>query len=493
MNKFCAIIVCAAVWFACGCRSESALPDDARTRDYDAKIRARWGKGLNDLPTLKLVAISAHNENITDEFGWAFSLHHALEHGAKVKIEWRQVGGGGGSIQQYLTNVYQNADTAEIDVVWGGGDILFSSLSKPVGKHADGILQPINLPAETLEQIPPELAGQPLYDKHLRWVGCALSGFGFLYNAGMLGKCAYVDGGERRVGIPPPGKWDDLGDRRFSDLLTLADPGQSGSATQAYRMIVVSEPTWPAGWAKLMGVLSNAKRFSDSAGSAANAPVLGDALVATCIDFYGILRVAESPDQLVYVSPPGQTVFTPDPIAILKNPPNPELAQRFAQFVLSRQGQALWALRVGVPDGPVRSVLGRQPIRRDVYEIYHDQMSPRLVNPYEAGQSMQIAPTMTGVDFNVLRALIVAAAIDNTDLMRQARATLNSLQADNTRRNDYQKLLDEFNRLPDDVATIELMSATAKRMKDPAARERITRNWRQFFRDKFLKVAKRLA
>ena len=43
---------------------------------------------------------------------------------------------------------------------------------------------------------------------------------------------------------------------------------------------------------------------------------------------------------LVYVSPTGQTAFSPDPIAILKNPPHPKLAQQFVDFMTSEQAQA---------------------------------------------------------------------------------------------------------------------------------------------------------
>ena len=97
---------------------------------------------------------------------------------------------------------------------------------------------------------------------------------------------------------------------------------------------------------------------------------------------------------------------------------------------MSARGQALWALPVGAEDGPVRTALGRQPIRRDVYERYAGRLLPSVVNPYLAGAAMAGGAEMEQVNFGVLRRLVVAAAVDNIDGLRRARATLNRLAAD---------------------------------------------------------------
>ena len=459
-------LVALAAVLGSGCSTQDSLPDDQRTRAADEKVRVKWGKSLQELPTETLVLISPHNENIRNEYEWAFSLHHAVEYGRKVRFERRDVGGGGSAIYDFLANTYKWKDTADIDVLWGGGEFNFVPLAKK------GILTPMKLDPDVLANIPPELGGLPMYDKELRWVGTALSAFGFLYNDGLLRRCR----------IEPPRRWEDLGDRRFADLVALADPTQSGSAAATYHMIARSGSDWPDGWARLLRVLSNAKQFTDSAGSAANAPVLGEALVATSIDFYGALRVAEAPDELVYVSPRGQTAFGPDPIAILKNPPHPQLARRFVDFVLSARGQALWALRAGETDGPVRSALGRQPIRRDVYEKYRGKMLASIVNPYEAGQAMALEGFRKRIDYAVLRALIRAAAVDNIRGLRAARAKLIETNFDPV-------LVAELNRLPDNVATLERMAATKRALKDETQREVLLTDWQRFFRRKYERIA----
>lgn len=489
------ITLCLLVSLVCtSCKPEASLPKDARTAAAEKVVREKWGKGINDLPRVKLVLITANNENITNEYGWAFALQYAQDYGQLVEFVWRDVGGGASAIEKHVISLYSKPDpktgrfedaSSGIDIVWGGGEDMFMRLAKPTANHPHGLLEKLDLPQGVLDQIaspgaeqPNVLGGLPFYDRDLRWVGSAVSSFGFLYNSGMVRKC----------GLVPPAVWQDVGDDRYTDLVTLADPSQSGSVAKSYHLIVQSAATWADGWARLLRVLSNSKRFSDSAGAAANSPVLGEGLVASCIDFYGLMRVAEAPDQLAYVNPPGQTTFGADPIAILKNPPSPELAQRFVQFVMSPRGQALWALPVGAVDGPVRTALGRLPIRRDVYRIYKDGIAAPM-DFYDSPAIMQVSPEAGRVNFSVLRQLVASGIVENVDSMRRARRRLNELARDGSRRELYAAMLAEFNRLPENVATVDAMKAIGPRLGDAVEFYNITKGWRDFFHDKFERIA----
>lgn len=461
------VVVAAQCILLCGCGRGDALPDDQRTRQADAEARRRWGKSLDELPLKRLVIISPHNENIRMEYEWAFSLHQAVNFGHRVYFEWRTVGGGGSSIDKYLKNVYESADSSGIDILWGGGDYAFKGLAE------QGVLQPMRLAPEVEAQIPPTLGAVEFRDRNMLWCGAAISAFGYLYNKDMLARCGIES---------PDGTWDDLGEPRFADMLSLADPTQSGSAAAAYLLIAGSAEDWPQGWAKLLRIMCNARQFVDSAGSAANAPVLGEALVATCIDFYGAVRVAEAPDKLVYVSPAGQTAFSPDPIGILKNPPDEELAQQFVDFVLSSEGQALLAVRVGQKDGPARNALCRQPIRRDVYESHADQMLDAIVNPYRAGQVMVMTGHRTKINYEVLKQLVRAAGIDNVADLRAARAAL-------AKANYAPHLMRDFQSLPPNIDSIDEMASVARALKDETQREIIITDWTKFFRQKYRRIA----
>lgn len=455
--------------------AESYLPDDARTRAADAQVRARWGKGLADLPQETLVLISPHNRNIQQEFEWAFSLDQALRRGRRVRCEWRDVGGGGSAIRKHLTNVLVvgKASSADIDVLWGGGDLDYPFYTQ------NQMLERLDLRPEILEQIPRELGGVTFYEKDGYWAGSVVSAFGFVYNATML----------RRCGVAFPAQWQDLARPELADRITLADPAQSSSAAAAYLTVVRSGKDWPDGWARLLAMLANADRFSDSAGTAASGPLVGTALVAACIDFYGALRVAEAPGEIVYVSPHGQTTFTPDPIAVLRKPPHPELAQEFVNFVLSARGQALWALPVGSPDGPVRNALGRLPIRKDVYRLYGGQFMGGLADPYEAGQSMTLQGFGRKVSFDALRQLVKTAAVDNAQALKAARRRMAAAAG----ADEAAALRRQFNRLPDNVATLEEMAKLSPRLKDEVEREKLLTQWQAFFAEKYDRIARGLA
>jgi len=413
------------------------------------------------------VAISPNNTDIEREYEDAFSLHHAVQFGQQVDIDWRDVGGGSSAILRYLENVYSTSDRSGIDVVWGGGEDNFVRLC------ADGILHKMTIPADVLDNVPAMLGGVKLYDGEHRWCGSAVSGFGFLYNKPLL----------ERLGRQLPALWEDLGDGRFYDLVGLADPTQSGSAANNYEMIVQSGKEWPAGWAKLLSILGNAKKFYAGAGDAADAVPSGEVAVAACIDFYGTIRVSKYPDTLVYVSPKGQTTFTPDPIAILKNPPSPELAQRFVDFVLSLEGQAMWALPAGSPGGPVRSQLGRQPIRKDVYEKYAGRLPPAIVNPYTAGQGMQVDVQLWSASFDVLKQLVGAAAVRNRNGLRAAKKTLIDTGFEPQR-------LAEFIALPENVSSRNKLDEVARQLRDDKQAEIVTSGWVEFFRQKYERVSK---
>jgi len=455
----------AAALIGCGDRAETPL--GSRDAEVDKMVRQKHGKPLLELPVAKLVAISPHNTDIENEYEAAFSHYHAVEYGQRVDIEWRDVGGGSSAILHHLRNVYENSDHSGIDIVWGGGDYNFAKMAD------EGILQPMEIGPDVLENIPANFGGLEMYDKQKRWCGSAVSGFGLFYNKPLLD----------RIKLPEPLQWEDLGNPGSYDLVGLADPMQSGSAAASYEMIVQSGDSWQAGWAKLLSILGNTKKFYSGAGDAAEALPSGEVAITTCIDFYGTNRVAKYPGTLVYVSPKGQTAFNPDPIAILKNPANPVVAQRMTDFVLSQRGQALWALPVGHPDGPARVSLGRQPIRRDVYERYAGNLSPMIVNPYAMGQGMAVDRELWNTSYGLLRQLVWAAAVKNLDGLKAAKRKLIETDFEPDRLRNY-------NTLPENVATREGIRETDKLLRDKKQRDIIVTEWIAFFRSKYQRVAK---
>src|SRR5690606_734329 len=109
----------------------------------------------------------------------------------------------------------------------------------------------------------------------------------------------------------------------------------------------------------------------------------------------------------------GGTSIGADPIGMLRGAPQPELAHRFIEFVLSPEGQKIWNYRPGTNGGPVRFALRRPPIRKDFYVAANETaMTDPEVNPYELTAGFTYHPEWTGSLFTALRFVIRGACMD---------------------------------------------------------------------------------
>jgi iron(III) transport system substrate-binding protein len=336
-----------------------------------------------------LVIVTPHQENIRAEFKQAFERWHRDAFGEEVEVAW-STPGGTSEIRRvleasYLSDLQKGQEPGgDADLLWGGGSYEFMQLSKPLvatdpagNEVTTTVLGPLALPREVLLATygAERIGGVPLFDPEGRWFGTALSGFGIVSNSDVLG----------RLGVDPPTRWEDLADPRLRGQVALANPAQSGSVTTAFEAIL-QRKGWNDGWAILRRMAANARSFSASAPKAPTDVSLGDAAAGVCIDFYGRSQAQAVTDaeraagrerdvpRVRYVDPAGETVIDPDPIGLLRGAPDPELARRFVEFTLSREGQALWQFparkRTESPDGlgPAEHELRRLPVRRELYE-----------------------------------------------------------------------------------------------------------------------------
>ena len=369
----------------------------------------------------ELIIITAHQEGIRREFADAFSRYHQREFGVPVTISYLTFGGSD-MVKLFDEKHKTTPGNYGIDIAWGGGDYLFDvQLKRP------GYLARLDLGKEFMGQVFPEptLSGLPLYDVDAKagpcWFGTALSSFGVVYNRDVL----------KYLGVPEPRTWRDLADPRLAGWVALADPTRSASAKQAYMVIVeramadasAQGGSEDAGWADGMGLIrqisANARLFTDSSSVVPIMISQGEAAAGMAIDFYGRSQAeAVGRDRMGYVEPENATIINPDPIAMVKGAPHPELAERFIRFVLSPEGQMLWNTTPGAPGGPASSALRRLPIRRDAYADmtnFTDQ-----VNPFQAASSFNKSNDREKT-FPILGELIQASCIDLLDDLRDTR------------------------------------------------------------------------
>jgi len=339
-----------------------------------------------------------------------------------------------------------------IDLFFGGGANDFSkqaSLGALVATDPSGKYGPAALAREHPEWfgddvIPAIVSGEPFRDSDFRWVGTVLSAFGICYNRDVFG----------RLGVPTPEQWVDLANPGLFGQIALADPSKSGSATKAYEMLIqqkiqqILQATqmqardiaeieqdavrqgWEEGIRMIMKISANGRYFSDAATKVPQDVAQGEAAAGMCIDFYGrtfneIKKQKDGSSRIQFVMPENGTSIGADPIGLLRGAPNPELAHRFLEYVLSTDGQKLWNFLPGTPGGPTRFALRRPPIRKDFYTAENQtHMTDADVNPYKLSEGFTYQAKWTQETFDGIRFAIRCACVDTHIEQRAAWKSL---------------------------------------------------------------------
>jgi iron(III) transport system substrate-binding protein len=326
-----------------------------------------------------------------------------------------------------------------IDILFGGGNLLAQTQADrgqfiPSGiqdKHPEWFTEAI---------IPETWAGEATRDPQWRWIGAVYSSYGLVYNPKSLSKIQVHT---------PPTAWQDLSDGIFFGQLALSDPTKSGAAKRTFELVIqeqmyyalerqraqlgeaVNLPKaidegWVEGLKVLQKIAANARYFTDKSTKPALDVASGDCAVGFIFDSYGrsqrqsiVERGGE--DRIQFVIPQKGATLEPDPIALLKGAPHEAIGKLFIEFVLSPEGQCLWAYRKHTPNGPTGYALSRMPIRRDLYTPEHLQYftDPDL-NPYANPKQYTYQSQWTLPIYNALHAIIKGMCIDPHYELQQA-------------------------------------------------------------------------
>jgi iron(III) transport system substrate-binding protein len=332
-----------------------------------------------------VVIITPHNDQLRTELSRGFSRWHRARFGTDASVAW-SVPGGTSEIRRMLVAQYENdlrtgdEPGGAADLVFGGGSYEYTLMARPLSvREGDQtltttILAPVDFSQEFLDSVygPNDIGGRTLYDPGHAWFGVALSTFGMVWNERIL----------ESLDVPAPDEWSDLADPALAGWVGMVNPAQSGSVATVFETILL-RLGWADGWAVLRRACGNANTCTASSQAVPLLVASGQCASSIAIDFYGrfqeqALAVSakrlDRPelDRLRFAAPPGQTVVDPDPIAMLRGAPHPELARRFIEFALSPDGQALWQFRPGTEPccglhGPTEHALRRLPVRRSLY------------------------------------------------------------------------------------------------------------------------------
>ncbi len=346
-----------------------------------------------------------------------------------------------------------------IDLFFGGGTYDFAKQTT-AGRFVRSAVIDRHPEWFTEDVIPLRYTGSDYRDKDGYWIGCVISSFGIIYNRDALA----------RLGVAkPPESWADLTSPRYFGEVALCDPTKSGSIAQAFENVIqqrmqdrlkelraahpevagkvldaqAAREGWTQGLQLLQLVGANSRYFTDTSQKPPIDVSTGNCAVGMCIDFYGrgqaeaALRRGGS-DRLGYVSPPGGTVSSVDPIGVLRGAKNREEAEAFIEFVLSEDGQRLWNQKPGTPGGPLRYALRRLPVRKDYYAHaeWTAYRSDPEANPFAQKDPLIYRPEWTGGIFREMAFIIRVMCQDTHDELRDSWRAINAagVSADNRAR-----------------------------------------------------------
>ena len=480
----------------------------------------------------KVVVISAHNKAIRDEYVIAFKKFYLEKYNREVEIDFRSPGGTS-DIARYIPDrfeaefrryfesdplngkwkkeyaAFSNAALDRkgadpelaavrkkflnsnvgigIDVFAGGGTFEHSRMAQR-GFAVDGKVKERH--PEYFEYIPTTFGGDHICDPKGRYYGVVLSTFGICCNLDRF----------RDMKIELPRKWRDLADVRFYNLLSVADPSKSGSANKCFEVLIQQEMAeaktpaegWYNGLAVCRRIFANARSVTDSASKVVRDVATGDAACGMAIDTYALSEAAwmrgrfDGADHLIYITPKGGTAVSADPVQILRGAPNRVTAERFVDFLLSKEGQKLHAFKPGTPGGPVLHALNRPPVRKDIYDKkYSEYYFQKGYNPYESGADFTYRPQLTGRYYSLLRVLIKCTMLDAEEELKDAWRAI--IDAGGPAK--VPEAMKYFNALPFGYENAASEAAGLRSIRSGAELAAIYRSWSDFSRKNLRKAA----
>jgi spermidine/putrescine-binding protein len=286
---------------------------------------------------------------------------------------------------------------------------------------------------------------------------------------------------QQQLQLPFVRRWEELADASLLGWVGAGDPRKSGTMNNMYEAILQAYG-WERGWELLHRIGGNTRKFDLVSSSTAKDVSVGETLYAFAIDFYGITQVAAAGrTNLSFKLPEDFTAMSIDGLGVLKGAPNLTTARRFVEFVMSEDGQRLWFLPRGHPDGPKRHALERMVVRPDFYARYKGESNIES-SPFDLKQSFRYDAELSRIRRDVLSALFGAIIVDtHAELQHAWRAVV--------RRGVKAEDLVELRRMP--ITETEALALAKKEWKDASFRNATKIEWQAWAQRKYRSLAER--
>ncbi len=174
---------------------------------------------------------------------------------------------------------------------------------------------------------------QPFTDYEGFFTAARLATLGIVYNT--------------RIIKEAPTQWDNIFEKQYRGAFGIANPALSGTAYMAIAMLVKQ-----FGWEFVDKMAANKAKIGKGAGQVIDDTASGELVGCIGVDYITIDKIKKGA-KLGYAFPP-QIILSPSPVAIIKGTPNLSAAQKFVDFLLSKEAQEIIASE------------GTLPVRNDV-------------------------------------------------------------------------------------------------------------------------------
>lgn len=237
------------------------------------------------------------------------------------------------SAGEMLNLINAQKDDPVASVMYGGpGDTYFAAQDL-------GLLQ--RYKSSYLKEI-----NQEFIDEEGYWSPIYLGVMGFVSNLEVLEK----------AGASPPTSWSDLLKKEFRGLISMANPASSGTGYTIEATLIQLMGKEKA--FKYMKKLNkNISKYTNSGFKPGELTGLGETGVGILFA-HDILKLKERGYPVVLTFPKEGTGYEIGGVALIRNAPQVELAKRFIDFVLSKEGQDLYsqARRYRIPTNSLSTV-----------------------------------------------------------------------------------------------------------------------------------------
>lgn len=174
---------------------------------------------------------------------------------------------------------------------------------------------------------------QPFTDYEGYFTAARLATLGIVYNTRFIKEA--------------PSQWDNIFEKQYKGAFGIANPALSGTAYMAIAMLVKQ-----FGWEFIDKMAANKAKIGKGAGQVVDDTASGELVGCIGVDYITLDKIKKGAT-LGYAFPP-QIILSPSPVAIIKGTPNLSAAQKFVDFLLSKEAQEVIASE------------GTLPVRNDV-------------------------------------------------------------------------------------------------------------------------------